>query len=230
VEANSRHFCTISQVLTDLLLYSDPMYQRRAEELQTYTILYDFQDLGVAARVIAGYQDRIRNLQQAAQDVSLTSGDHLFDEESCRIRAQILASLEELDIIFDAIKLAQEKANDTSEDQKMALRLLAKSSEISWRMLAPTSELLAKLSLKDVQFSWLSRQDSSTQNNLRIRDLHAYDGSSIAIWPELLAKHSEPANHPLIKVRFHWMVMAADLLTCCSAPSSRRLIGASCLL
>jgi len=180
----------------------DPDVRRIYEELETYTIVYDFQDLGEAARVIAEYQDRIRNLQLSAREYNSPSGDRSmipFDDEPLRLKAQILASLEELDIIFDAIKLSQEKASDNSQEQKMALRVLARSSEISWRMLAPTSGLLAKLSLKGVSFSWLNRQDSSTENSLRISDFHAYDGSSIAVWPELLAKYSEPANHPLVK-------------------------------
>jgi hypothetical protein len=190
-------------VLTDLLLYSDPMFQRRSEELETYMILYDFQNLSEAAQVISGYQDRIRNLQYTLRNVDSNtnkSDSLVVDKRILHLNAQILSTSEELDIIFEAVKLAQEKTNDTNQDLKMALRLIAKSSEISWRMISNNSGLLAKLSLKDVYFSWLSRQDSSTLNTLQIRDFHAFDGSSMAIWPELLAKYSEPVNHPLVKV------------------------------
>lgn len=190
-------------MVADLLLFSDPAYQRRAEELETYMILYDFQNLGEAARVVMGYQDRIRDLQATARDIEpmADSNDSLpMQNDLLHLKAQIFSTSEELDIIFEAIKLAQEKTSDQNQDQKLALRLLARSSEISWQMIADATGLLAKLSLKGVDFSWLSRQDSSTVNSLTIRDFHAYDGSSVAVWPELLSKYSEPVTHPLVKV------------------------------
>jgi hypothetical protein len=61
--------------------------------------------------------------------------------------------------------------------------------------------MLAKLVVQNIDFFWLSRQDSSTVNNLTVGNLQAFDGSQDARWAEILSKHDEPANHPLLKVR-----------------------------
>jgi hypothetical protein len=96
--------------------------------------------------------------------------------------------------------LAQEKVHGEHQDQKMAFRLLATSSEISWQMMESAAGLLAKVAIRDVGFSWLSRQDSSTVNKLMIRDFQAWDGAQDAIWPEIVSKYKEPTSHTLVKV------------------------------
>ncbi|KZS98046.1 hypothetical protein SISNIDRAFT_449676 [Sistotremastrum niveocremeum HHB9708] len=200
VSANSRHFGAISHIVTNLLLFSEPAHKRRLEEVRTYVISYDFSDLDAAARVVADYQGRIRHLHEvlAELDHHHHRPESHAHQERLEIKAQVLSLSEELDLIFDAIKLSQDK-RDNNQDQKSALRLLASSSEISWQMIEGTSELLAKLTAKGANFSWLNRQDSSTMNKLVLHDLRAFDGAPDAVWPELLSKHMEPLNHPLVK-------------------------------
>jgi hypothetical protein len=120
--------------------------------------------------------------------------------EILQLKAHIFLLAEELNLLFDAIKLAQDRTEDET-DQKSALLLHASASEISWRMLDERRDLLAKLAMRHIDYSWLSRQDSSTVNNLAIGDLQAFDGSPHAVWPEIISKYNEPANHPLLKVR-----------------------------
>jgi hypothetical protein len=68
-------------------------------------------------------------------------------------------------------------------------------------MLDDQKEMLAKLVVQNIDFYWLSRQDSSTVNNLTVGNLQAFDGAQDAQWAEILSKYDEPANHPLLKVR-----------------------------
>ena len=110
---------------------------------------------------------------------------------------------EELNLLFDAIKLAQDRSDDHTD--KSAVMLHASSSEISWRMLDKSRDMLAKLVIQNADFHWLNRQDSSTVNHLSVGNLQAFDGSRDAVWQEILAKHDEPTNHPLLKVRFNLM-------------------------
>jgi hypothetical protein len=119
--------------------------------------------------------------------------------EILKLKAQALSLAEELNLIFDAIKSAQDKVDDQS-DRKSALMLRASSNEISWRMLDDQRDLLAKLAVRNIDFSWLSRADSSTVNKLVVGDLQAFAGSPKAVWAEILSKSEEPANHPLVKV------------------------------
>ena len=116
-----------------------------------------------------------------------------------KIRADVLALADELAYIFEAIRLAQDRSEGNSE-HKSAFLLLASSPEISWRMLDSRRDLLAKLSVNGVKFSWLNRQDSAVVNTLRIGDLHVFDGHHDAVWPEILCKHNEPKDHHLVRV------------------------------
>jgi len=73
-------------------------------------------------------------------------------------------------------------------------------------------ELLAKLAVRGINYSWLSRQDGSTASLLSVTDLQAFDGSPRALWPEILAKYDEPQGHHMIRrglfVEAQWSVLA----------------------
>jgi len=172
------------------------------EKLEALLFAYDFADLTSAANVVSDLQSRLRNALETRRDaenhVLSTSSD--TRPEILQLNAHIFILTEELNLIFDAIKLAQDRADELS-DQKSALLLLASSSDISWQMLDEQRELLAKLAVRDIDFSWLSKQDSSTVNNLVVGDLQAFDGSPDAPWPEIVSKYEEPSNHPMCKVR-----------------------------
>lgn len=131
--------------------------------------------------------------------------------ELLKLKAHIFLLSEELNFLFDAIKLAQDRFDDHT-DQKSALLLHASSSEISWKMLDDRRDLLSKLVVQDINFFWLSRQDSSTGNNLSVGNLQAFDGSRYATWAEILCKHDEPVNHPLLKVRSDNWQLTKDLI------------------
>jgi hypothetical protein len=85
-------------------------------------------------------------------------------KEYAGLRAHIQTLSEELNFLFQAIKLAQDKSTNTS-DMASALLLKAWSSELSWRMLDDQKELLAKLVCKHTSFSWLQRQDSKSAHS-----------------------------------------------------------------
>jgi hypothetical protein len=165
---------------------------------------YDFTDLASVANVVADMQSRLRAAMETEQMIR-TTWVTAVDENKRKLqllnlKAHIFLLAEELNILFDAITLAQGRSDDQS-DQSLALQLRASSAEISWRMLDEHRDQLAKLAVRDIGYSWLSRQDSSTVNKLAIGNLQAFDGSPHALWSEILCKHSEPSNHPLLKVR-----------------------------
>lgn len=122
-----------------------------------------------------------------------------------QLKAHIFLLSEELNLLFEAIKLFQDRFDDQA-DRKSALLLHASSSEISWKMLEEKYKLLSKLVVSNIDFHWLSRQDSSTISHLTIGNMSAFDGSRNAIWSEILTKYNEPANHPLLKVNFTYLL------------------------
>uniref|UniRef100_A0A0W0FJY9 Uncharacterized protein n=1 Tax=Moniliophthora roreri TaxID=221103 RepID=A0A0W0FJY9_MONRR len=200
VTANDQHFQIISNIITKLLLFSDAAHKTRIDKLSTMMFTYDFTDLTSAAEVVSGVQRQIRN----ALDVEYNAhkSGRLDDEELAfellKLRAHIVSLTEELNLLFEAIKFAQDRYDDQN-DRKSALLLNASSSEISWRMLDDQRNMLAKLAVQNIDYYWLSRQDSSTVNNLSVGNLQAFDGSKDAKWAEIVSKYDDPPNHPLLK-------------------------------
>lgn len=90
--------------------------------------------------------------------------------EAMAMKARIFLLSEELNLIFDAIKLAQDKADDKHSDSKSALKVHARSKEISWDMVNDAREIIAKLAVRGVDYTWLNRQDGSTVNKLSMID------------------------------------------------------------
>jgi hypothetical protein len=205
VSANDEHFQAISHIVTKLLLFSDAAHKTRLDKLETLLFTYDFTDLESAADVVTGLQTRLGDALETQRMAESSNRVRIQEEEAhmelLKLKAHIFLLSEELNFLFDAIKLAQDRFDDHT-DQKSALLLHASSSEISWKMLDDRRDLLSKLVVQDIDFYWLNRQDSSTGNNLAVGNLQAFDGSRHALWAEILTKHDEPANHPLLKVRY----------------------------
>jgi Golgi-body localisation protein domain len=204
VSATDRHFAAISDIVDKLLLFSDAAHKTRLNRVETLLFSYDFTDFASSAKVVSDLQSRLRDAVEQEQAAQFRlrrcgSSEDKVRLEMAKIRADVLALSDELSYVFEAIKLAQDKV-EWNSDQKSALLLVAFSQEVSWKMLDARRDLLAKLSVMNVKFSWLSRQDSSIVNRLKVGDLHAFDGSADAIWAEVLCKHNEPSNHPLVKV------------------------------
>jgi hypothetical protein len=137
VSANSQHFQAISNVVTKLLLFSDPVHKTRLDRLETLIFAYDFRDLNSAANVICNLQDRLRDahntMELSARDPKRVEGN--ADKLSfLKLKAHIFLLEEELSLLFDAIKLAQDRFAAATE-QNSALLLIASSTEISWKML-----------------------------------------------------------------------------------------------
>jgi hypothetical protein len=192
VTASDDHFQSISHIVTKLLLFSDPAHKTRLERIETLFFTYDFTDLSSAANVVEGLQTNLRGLNESMLDAMISP--KCSPDDMLKQRAHLYLLSEELQLLFEAIKLAQDRLDDRT-DQKSALLLNASSSHISWNMLDDDRNLLAKLVVSDSDYYWLSRQDSSTVNNLSVGNLQAFDGSRDAVWAEIVSKFEESSHH-----------------------------------
>lgn len=59
--ANDRHFKTISNIVTKLLLFSDAAHKTRMNKLETLLFTYDFNDLESVANVVTDLQTSLRD-------------------------------------------------------------------------------------------------------------------------------------------------------------------------
>jgi hypothetical protein len=219
--------------VTKLLLFSDAAQKTRLDKLEELLFTYDFTDLASAANVVSGIQSRLKDAMETQQIAESSRNRRLQEEEGkielLKLKAHIFLLTEELNLLFDAIKLAQDRLDDRT-DQKSALLLHTSSSEISWHMLDDRRDLLSKLVVQEIDFHWLNRQDSSTGNNLTVGNLQAFDGSRHALWAEILSKYDEPLSHPLVKVRHYTNTYQPVLFHSCREDCSFWLAGLSCLL
>ncbi|KAJ7094663.1 golgi-body localization protein domain-containing protein [Mycena belliarum] len=212
VTANDQHFQTISNIVAKLLLFSDAAHKTRLNKLETLLFTYDFNDLKSVATVVTDLQ---KSLRDATETELMADVAHLTPDtaklEMLKLKAHKMLLSEDLSGLFDCIKLAQDQRENQSEP-KSAVLLHTSSSEISWRMMDDQREMLAKLVVQNIDFFWLSRQDSSTVNNLTVGNLQAFDGSRDAQWAEILSKYDDPGHHPLAKrglfVLANWAVLA----------------------
>jgi hypothetical protein len=207
VAANSATFAAIYNVISyvsmlccsaiadtaprDLLLYHDPMQKARCEALERFIYLYDFRDRHTAADVVANIQRDLRQLQQVAQGYELHFDvlDQAAKLDLLAVKSQMLTLARELHLIFEAISHVQGKKESAVSHDSFAIRLDASSSEISWNMLDETGSLLAKLTLRGLRYTWLSRMDGSMNNRLTIDDMQALNASPVALFPEMLVKY-----------------------------------------
>jgi hypothetical protein len=213
---------TFREVLTNLVLFADAAHKTYSEKLGTMLFRYDFTDLMSTVSVVTDLQSRLRHVVEVErlQRRHLQGMGDAGRIEALKQKAQALSLAQELNLIFDAIKSAQDKVDDHS-DRKSAVLLRASSNDITWRMLDQQRDLLAKLALSKIEFTWLSRADSSTVSKLVLGDLQAFAGSQKAVWSEILSKSEEPANHPLVKVSSTCLegLHHAHALLACMLPS-----------
>jgi BLTP2/FMP27/Hobbit, C-terminal len=186
------HCTSVADALSrDLLLYQDPMQKSHCEALDRFIYVYDFRDRHTAADVVANIQRDLRQLRQLAQGYELHFDvlDQAAKLDLLAVKSQMFTLTKELGLIFEAISHVQAKMQSAVGHDSFAIRLDASSSEISWNMLDGTGSLLAKLSLRGLRYTWLSRMDGSMNNRLAIDDMQALNGSPTALFPEMLVKY-----------------------------------------
>ncbi|TRM56736.1 golgi-body localization protein domain-containing protein [Schizophyllum amplum] len=164
VGATEDHFQFITRVIAKVLLLSNPAHKTRLDKLETLLFAYDFTDLASAAKVVFSIHQRLRHAieMQRAAGSSVNLADPSTRVEKLKLRAHIYLLSEEL----------LDRSDDYMAD-KSAVMLPTSYSEISWRMLDKSRDMLAKLVVQDTYFHWLCRQGSSTVNHLSVGNLQA---------------------------------------------------------
>ncbi|KAK0552268.1 Protein SABRE [Tilletia horrida] len=215
LSADSNHFAAIYAVVTDLLLYRDPVSQDHTKRLEDMLFNYDFQNLDALSDVLTSLQARVRQakdlLNQYQEHFNLLNKEGKADLFALHV--ETLEMIKDLDLLMRAITAARDHQGATDNEKKSALRLNATADELSWHMMGlKDGEQLAKLSIKDANFSWLNKADNSTSNSLTIGDLQALNIRPDAHFAEIISKYTPEKEHPMAKKgRFlfaSWVVLA----------------------
>lgn len=205
VSANPDHFAAIYNVVTDLLLYSDPLQKSRNKKLEELVFTHDFSNLRGVANTVSSLQHRIRSLVDLSQQFQVHL-DELDDDgrlELFATRAEFVKLSNELNLVVQSIARAQNfNGGATAAGSKTAgVQFEARAAELVWHMHDKDDQPFAKFSVRGVEFSWISKQDSSVSNRLVIKDLRALNSSPEQVFAEIIAKHEhDSGDHELAKI------------------------------
>ncbi|GAA5830097.1 hypothetical protein JCM11251_006874 [Rhodosporidiobolus azoricus] len=203
LSANPAHFAAIYNVVTNLILYSDPARKSRSSKVEALVFTRDFSNIDSVIETVSSLQQRLRGLQALAQEYHVHL-DELDDEgriELAVVRADYIRLSEELGLVVEALTRAQDSNGPKTSSKGAGTQLEARAAEITWHMLDKTDLPFAKFSVLGAEFSWISKQDGSASNRLVIKDVSAFNSSPVQIFAEIVAKYDVPdTDNELAKV------------------------------
>ncbi|GJN94531.1 hypothetical protein Rhopal_007614-T1 [Rhodotorula paludigena] len=190
LSANPAHFAAIYNVVTDLILYSDPLRKSRNSKVEALVFTRDFSNLRSVMETVGGLQQQIRAIAGLAQQFQLHI-DELDDEGHVELflgRAEAVRLAHELSLVVEAFTRAQESNGPKTTSKRAGLQLESRAAELTWHMLDKEDLPFAKFSVIGAEFSWVSKQDGSASNRMVIKDLRALNSSPEQIFAEIVAK------------------------------------------
>lgn len=211
VSASSEQFAAIYNVVTDLILYRDPAYREHAKKLEMMMLSYDLTNIDALADMVQGLQVRIRHAKELHAQYHL---HFAFLNEGGRLafltlKAEINDMQDELNLLLEAVTATDDSSD---KEKKLALRVDAQAQDIGWNMMGDRDELLAKLTIKGVSFTWLNKADNSVANTLSVADLNALNVHPDAVFAEIITKYNRVENHPMkekgMLLNAMWSVLA----------------------
>ncbi|SPO27524.1 uncharacterized protein UTRI_10641 [Ustilago trichophora] len=202
VSANGEHFAALYNVVTDLILYRDPAHRDHAKRLEEMMFSYDFTDVSGLADIVAALQLRIREARSLVEQYQAVA-ERLNERgkaDFVAVLGETLDLVEELNLIMDAITTSQDSKGGADREKKSALRFMTQAQEVAWNMIGDEAgQLVAKLALRGISFSWLNKADNSAANTLSIQDLQALNVDPNAVFAEIITKHARAQDHPMAK-------------------------------
>jgi hypothetical protein len=192
VSATPKHYTAIYDVITTLILHTDPGQKARNQKIERVVLSKDFSDRQDIALGVSRQQDEIRAIRSQIMTLIYT-GHHELSEAAVMnlylLSADLLRRMEIISMWMGAIQRSQDSKNS---GRSMGMQLDARANEIVWHMRDDEETPLVKVAVKGVAFRWLNRSDGSVANCLLISDLLALNSSPEQYFSEIIAK--QPAQ------------------------------------
>ncbi|SCZ97917.1 BZ3500_MvSof-1268-A1-R1_Chr3-3g06455 [Microbotryum saponariae] len=203
VSANPTHFTAVYNVVTDLLLYSDPAHKRRNSKLEALVFTHDFTHLEGAIGVVSDLQYKVRSLAAMVLQYRIHL-DELDGEgrlEMFTYMTEAIRQASELTLLVESISRARSLSGALKPATTHAgLLFEAKAPELTWHMHDNADIPFAKFSVTGAEFAWTSKSDSSVSNRLVIKDLKALNSSPEHLFAEIIAKYHGDRDNNMAKV------------------------------
>lgn len=206
VNATSVHFAAIYDVITNLILYTDPNQKARTQKIEQLALSRDFSDSIDIATNVENQQNELRALRRRHHRTidGLENKSCTQEELYLILTSQMYEFIERKDVMTLWLE-AMQSSQASRSSSKTGMRLDAKAKEITWHMREGDGKPLAKVAVSNVYFCWQNRSDGGISNSLVIRDLVALNSGVDPYFSEIISKH--PYSPAVMETRF----MKADI-------------------
>lgn len=219
---DSAQYYTMYLIVTDLLLYSEPLEKVRSEKLEKIMLAADFSDLRGTPEMVISLQDRIRQLEEIKTHFQIHA--KYLDKQGWQDRLSIEHDLthceEELFFLMKAITTSQRKNDDRSQATQAngLLRWYLSASEIVWHLMREKNEPLMEIQLQHALYDRTDNSDGSNHNSLQIERMRGLNLLPHALYPEMLAPYSQNGkrfedgqNQKMLSVQWHMLEAIAGI-------------------
>jgi len=153
VTADSAQYYALYLIVTDLLIYSEPLAKRQNVELEKIMLASDFSDLSGSPEMVKSLQDRIRQLEEI--DLQFRVNSHSLDEEGCKdqimLRDELNSCEEELFFLMKAVTMSQEK-HDSETETIPTMRWYLSAREVIWHMICDDTSPMVDVGLSNATY------------------------------------------------------------------------------
>jgi hypothetical protein len=190
VTADSAQYYALYLIVTDLLIYSEPLVKRQNVELDKIMLASDFSDLTGAPEMVKTLQQRIRQLEEI--DLHFRVNSHSLDKEGCKdqvlLRDELNSCEEELFFLMKAVTMSQEKHYSETETVP-TMRWYLAATEVIWHMVCNDKSPMVDLGLSNATYRRCDNSDLSNYNTLEIEMIQGINLLSNALYTDVLGPY-----------------------------------------
>ena len=190
VTADSAQYYALYVIVTDLLIYAEPLVKRQNVELDKILLASDFSDLIGAPEMVYSLQERIRQLEEI--DLQFRVNSQALDEEGCRDQVELRKELnnceDELFFLMKAVTMCQEKHEEKTETIP-TMRWYLSAREVIWHMICDDKSPFVDLGLSNATYRRYDNNDSSNYNTLEIEMMQGINLLPHALYTDVLGPY-----------------------------------------
>jgi BLTP2/FMP27/Hobbit, C-terminal/Fmp27, WPPW motif-containing RBG unit len=192
VTADSAQYYALYLIVTDLLIYSEPLAKRQNVELEKILLTSDFSDLSGSPEMVKALQDRIRQLEEI--DLQFRVNAHSLDLEGCKdhvvLRDELNSCEDELFFLMKAVTMSQEKHDPHHDSETVpTMRWYLSAREIIWHMICDDKSPMVDVGLSNATYRRYDHNDSSNSNTLEIEMMQAMNLVPNSLYTDILGPY-----------------------------------------
>jgi Golgi-body localisation protein domain len=190
VNADSAQYYALYLIVTDLLIYSEPLVKRQNVELEKIMLASDFSDLTGSPEMVRSLQDRIRQLEEI--DLQFRVNSTSLDVDGCNdqvvLRDELNSCEEELFFLMKAVTMSQEK-HDSEVETVPTMRWYLSAREVIWHMICEDKSPMMDLGLSNATYRRYDNSDSSNYNTLEIEMMQGINLLPNSLYTDVLGPY-----------------------------------------